>query len=159
MRMTQAEVDRLNSKPRKVSVSDCCDGLLLIHAAREGTQCYVCSICKKPSNFVRKYPKAAASEGCDDESELHAEIRAECRRRGWICLGGSMAHRTRRVEGEPDFLIVTEYLAVPNGILFIECKTKVGKLTPAQLAFHAHAQKLGHYIHIVRSFVEFLKLL
>jgi len=86
------------------------------------------------------------------EAELHEEIFAECRRRGWIALHGSMAERTCRTLGEPDFVI----LADGGRVLFVECKTRTGKLSPAQAALKFHAEKLGHTVHVVRSLEEFL---
>lgn len=92
------------------------------------------------------------SRGTKSERSLHAEIFDECRRRGWIALHGSMAERTHRTAGEPDFVI----LADAGRVFFIECKSAIGKLTVDQLAMRAHAAKLGHKIHIVRSMGEFL---
>ena len=89
------------------------------------------------------------------EAELHEEIFDECRTRGWIALHGSMAERTCRTLGEPDFTI----LADGGRVLFVECKTRTGKLSPAQAALKFHAEKLGHTIHVVRSLEEFQKLL
>ena len=89
------------------------------------------------------------------EAELHEEIFDECRRRGWIALHGSMAERTCRTLGEPDFVI----LAGAGRVLFVECKTRTGKLSPAQAALKHHAEKLGHTIHVVRSLDDFLNLL
>ena len=92
--------------------------------------------------------------GVPRESELHEEIFAECRRRGWIALHGSMAERTCRTLGEPDFVI----LADGGRVLFVECKTKTGKLSPAQAALKFHAEKLGHTVHVVRSLEQFLEV-
>jgi len=99
-------------------------------------------------------PSAGAS-GVSREAELHEEIFDECRARGWIALHGSMAERTCRTLGEPDFTI----LADGGRVLFVECKTRSGKLSPAQAALKFHAEKLGHTIHLVRSLEEFQKLL
>ena len=93
--------------------------------------------------------------GVSREAELHEEIFDECRRRGWIALHGSMAERTCRTLGEPDFVI----LAGAGRVLFVECKTRTGKLSPAQAALKHHAEKLGHPIHVVRSLDDFLNLL
>ena len=98
--------------------------------------------------------QTVAKSGCDKESELHEKIFAECRRRGWIALHGAMSERTHRTAGEPDFTILLNGL-----VLFIECKTRIGKLSSAQVAMIHHAKRLGHTIHVVRSFEEFLKLL
>lgn len=88
------------------------------------------------------------------ESDLHDEIEKYCRQKAWICFHGSMAHRTMRTKGENDF-----HCLLPNGIvLFVECKTKTGKLTPEQLGLSLWMEKLGHKMHVVRSFKEFLIL-
>ena len=89
------------------------------------------------------------------EARLHEEIFDECRQRGWIALHGSMAERTCRTLGEPDFVI----LADGGRVLLVECKSRSGKLSPAQAALKHHDEKLEHTIHVVRSLGEFLKLL
>jgi len=89
------------------------------------------------------------------EADLHAQIFDECRRRGWIALHGSMAERTHRTAGEPDFVLIAD----GGRVLFIECKTRTGKLSMAQQAMIAHAAKLGTTIYVIRSMEEFLKLL
>lgn len=85
------------------------------------------------------------------EGNLHDEILVECRNRGWIAFHGSMAHRTYRTEGEPDFII----LAAAGRTIAVECKARMGKLSPAQIGIIAWAKKLGHTIHVVRSMAEF----
>lgn len=97
----------------------------------------------------------AANEGVERESDLHSAIVEHCRRAGWIPLHGSMASPTRRTEGEPDFVI----LADAGRVLFVECKSRTGKLSPAQVAFSAHAAHLGHAFHVVRSYAEFLDVI
>lgn len=87
-----------------------------------------------------------------DESDLHEQIFAECRKRQWIAFHGSMAERTHRTEGEPDFLILCQ----GGRQLLVECKSRKGKLSPAQLAIKTWASQLGHTVHVVRSFEEFL---
>ncbi len=89
------------------------------------------------------------------EASLHEAIFDECRRRGWIALHGSMAERTCRTLGEPDFVI----LADGGRVLFVECKSRAGKLSPAQAALKHHAGKLGHPVQVVRSLEEFIQLL
>ena len=69
-------------------------------------------------------------------------------------MHGSMAERTCRTLGEPDFVI----LADGGRVLFVECKTKTGKLSPAQAALKFHAEKLGHTVHVVRSLEQFLEV-
>jgi hypothetical protein len=94
------------------------------------------------------------TRGVEVEAELHSQILEECRRRGWKALHGSMVHRTHRTPGEPDFVV----LADQGRVLFIECKTKDGKLSMEQRQLRAHANKLGHEVHVVRSLDEFLRI-
>lgn len=86
------------------------------------------------------------------EYDLHTKIFAECRRRGWIALHGAMSESTHRTLGEWDFTVVADH----SRVFFIECKSASGKLRPAQAALIAQARKLGHQVHVVRSFLEFL---
>jgi hypothetical protein len=66
-----------------------------------------------------------------------------------------MAHRTHRTLSEPDFII----LASNGRTFFIEAKSKIGKLTPGQLGVKLLAEKLGHAIHTVRSFDQFIAII
>lgn len=97
---------------------------------------------------------AAAEAGCDNERDLHDRILAECRRRQWIVFHGSMGIATHRTPGEPDFIILA-----PGRVLLIECKTRTGKLTPEQEGLIRWAARLGHHIHVIRSFDQFLQLI
>ena len=106
-----------------------------------------------PNLFLPRSSALRAGTACPvSERKLHEEIFDECRRRGWIALHGSMAERTCRTLGEPDFTI----LADRGRVLFVECKSRTGKLSPAQAALKYHAEKLGHRVNVVRSFEEFL---
>lgn len=91
----------------------------------------------------------------ESESDLHAAIGNECRRRGWLFFHGSMAHRTSRVLGEPDFQIYADH----GRSFLIEAKSAKGKLRPAQLAIKCWAAKLGHTVHVVRSMAEFYEVI
>jgi hypothetical protein len=112
-----------------------------------------------PDLFGQAAEKPAAvgspAGGSDREADLHETIMDECRTMGWIVLHGSMAGRTGRTLGEPDFVI----LAREGRVLLIECKTRTGKLSPAQQALKFHAETLGHTVHVVRSLREFHELL
>ena len=107
-----------------------------------------------PHLFVTRSPERGARNGVQREAGLHEEIFDECRRRGWIALHGSMAERTCRTLGEPDFVI----LAGGGRVLFVECKSRSGKLSPAQAALKHHAEKLGHTVQVVRSLEAFLRI-
>lgn len=102
---------------------------------------------------ARRSNIAVNSDGVDDESELHEQIRQFCaaQPQPWICLHGSVRHRTHRTIGEFDFIILMD-----NGnTLLVECKSRHGKLSTEQAALSAWATKLGHHPHVVRSMAEF----
>lgn len=90
----------------------------------------------------------------EDESELHNQIIDYCNSKGWGYLHGSMAARTHRTLGEPDFVI----LAHGSQLRLVECKSKNGKLSNYQQAFIAQAKRNGHVVHVVRSVEEFTVL-
>ena len=94
----------------------------------------------------------ASVESC--ESKLHDRIVMHCRYSNWIPLHSRMDERTGRFLGEPDFTI----LADSGRLFFIECKSAKGKLSMQQQALHAWAAKLGHKVHVVRTFAEFLEV-
>lgn len=101
-----------------------------------------------PASGIRHQEFANEAER---ESELHREIMRECQVRGWFYFRGSMAHRTYRTVGEPDFII-----CLPNGCtLYIEAKSRAGKLSAEQGALHTWLAKLGHTVHVVRSIEAF----
>lgn len=87
----------------------------------------------------------------DRERDLHNEIHAHCRAHGWVALHGSMAAATHRTAGEPDFVIV-----MPGKVLFVECKAKGGKLTPAQAAMKFHLETLNANYLLACSMADFL---
>ncbi len=126
---------------------------------------------RKVAGNFKKPVEVAPGKGVEREADLHEQIFAECRRRGWIPLHGAMSERTHRTAGEPDFVILAEkdlsgfdedgieHSKFEPCIYLVECKTRTGKLSPAQTALHHHANKLGHTVHVVRSMEEFLKLI
>ena len=102
---------------------------------------------------ARNAPKRTATESAVEcESDLHDAIYDYCTSRGWLPIHGRMDVRSTITKGAPDFIILSE-----GSIFFVECKTKSGKCSEDQLAFHAHARRLGHTVHIVRSLSEFLE--
>lgn len=97
-------------------------------------------------------PQAAINQ---KEQKLHEEIQQEVARRGW-----QIVHHPRFdipsscVVGSPDFII----FAADGRVISVECKTGTGKLSLDQRAQIAHAEHLGHKIHVVRSFADFLAI-
>ena len=110
----------------------------------------------------RKDAKAAQASGIRNpasdaarEADLHHDIMRECDLRGWKYFRSSMAHRTHRTVGEPDFII-----CLPRGFtLFIEAKSAAGKLSAEQRALHTWLAKFGHVVHVVRNIESFRAVL
>lgn len=88
------------------------------------------------------------------EVNLHDKIAAECRRRGWAYVHSRMDAPTTTAKGVCDFVIA----ASRGRTLWIECKSRTGKQTPAQLGFALQCERQGHAVHVVRSFQEFLNV-
>jgi hypothetical protein len=102
----------------------------------------------------RQHKQGLASEGVEKESDLHAQVVAECKRRGWICMRGSMAEPTARPIGEWDATI----LADGGRVLFVEMKRKGGKLSPEQAGMIQWAGNLGHRVHVIYNLEQFIEL-
>jgi len=97
---------------------------------------------------------APPSVGIDRESDLHADVESELIHRGWLYFHGSMARKTYRTAGEPDFII-----CAPGGrLIMVECKARNEKQETAQLGVALHAERLGHKVWVVRNFREFLNV-
>ncbi len=110
-------------------------------------------------NNAKVAAKRGIKSACPDdavtrEADLHFAIMAECRRRRWQYLHGSMSQETSRTLGEPDFVLLCDQ----GRVFFIECKSKQGKLSPVQQAFKHAAEFNGHKIHVIRSMTEFLQI-
>jgi hypothetical protein len=104
--------------------------------------------------YSSQHIQKVLAEPFQDESALHNEIICYCMEKGWQYLHGSMATRTHRTRGEPDFII----LAHGSQLRMVEVKSKTGKLSTDQQGFIAHAKKNGHVVHVIRSMQEFEKL-
>lgn len=92
------------------------------------------------------------SKGVEDETNLQNDIAEECRRRGWICFRGSMAHRTHRTIGEPDCIVATD----DGRTIYVEAKSKRGKLTPAQNAIVAWLEHNKQRVVVVKTLAQFV---
>ena len=90
----------------------------------------------------------------ESERDLQNEIIKCCQSNQWPIFRGSMAHRTFRNVGEPDFHVIIPW----NQHLMIECKSRKGKLTTEQLGVKMQLEMVGCPVHVVRSLSEFLEL-
>lgn len=89
----------------------------------------------------------------DVESNLHDEILAYCRQHHCYVVHSRMDRATTNAVGVPDFIV-----ALPGGrTIWIEAKSKKGKLTPAQNGVRIALNSLGHRWACVRNFGEFLE--
>lgn len=105
---------------------------------------------------AKEHPLVVSKEGAvTDESDLHDDIKGECRLRGWIPFSGSMAHKTKRTVGEPDFIIATD----DGRTLYVECKTRTGKITPAQQATLHWLLHNKQIAFVVTSIEEFRRII
>lgn len=106
---------------------------------------------------LRKFNPPTAPLSRDDapESELHNKIMAYCDSKGWLYRRDRMDKRTTGPVGFPDFVIFMDH----GKAVFIECKRRGGKPTPAQMATICWARKLGFIAEVVESLEGFLKVI
>ncbi len=90
-------------------------------------------------------------EPAKHESDLHDEIIAFCRSKGWYYIHSRTDRPTTNQVGCPDFCIVMD----GGRIVFLEVKRPGSKPTPAQAATIAWLRKLGASAHIVHDMQEF----
>lgn len=97
------------------------------------------------------------------EGDLHDDIIAYCKARGWLYVHSRMDQKTTTAVGVSDFIIFYKAFSKvsPKGwpkLALIECKRPGKKQSPAQLAWAAHALKNGFKVHVVVSMEEFVKI-
>lgn len=91
-------------------------------------------------------------DAAEDESSLQDQIIKDIRGRGWWVVFSRMDLPTTNPLGTPDLICFAD----KGRVLIIEAKSKHGKLRPAQLGVKLALEKLGHTVHIVRGFAEYL---
>lgn len=101
-------------------------------------------------NMPKRRLPDAPHDAVPDESDLHDQIEAECRRQGWVSIHSRMDRPTTTACGVCDFIIIAR-----GEVFFFECKSRSGKLSISQLGFIAAMEKNGRTVHVVRSFNEF----
>lgn len=95
-------------------------------------------------------PLDSGKPGEGVERDLHDEIIALCRSRGWYYIHSRMDRASTVAVGAPDFVI-----ALPGGrTVWLECKRKGSKPTPAQNAAISHLKHLDHTCLVVFSIEE-----
>ncbi len=94
-----------------------------------------------------------ADEGT--ESELQSKIKLFCKQKGWPILSFPKTPKIKRFlpPGWPDDTII-----MPHKVLFLEDKTKTGRLSTEQKLMKSMFRYLGHEIHEVKSYKAFLDI-
>ncbi len=108
------------------------------------------------ARLTKKLPDIMAP-GCDDERVLQDEIAAYCNNQfpKWKFIRCRMDQPSTIAVGAQDFTIF-----LPGGRVFcIECKAGNKKRTPEQDGWALEMSKLGHEVHLIRSFDRFLEIL
>lgn len=109
-------------------------------------------------NKPKREPDATPEAFYGKESELHSQIEEELKRRQWLYIHSRTDKRTTTAKGIPDFAIFPRLSHNDDRrAVFVECKTRLGKLTPEQQAFKVVAEISGYGFHVCRTFQEFLK--
>lgn len=103
---------------------------------------------------AKRVPESADRNAVEREADLHRQIIAECARRGWMVIHSRFDVPSNLQPGTADFVIIRG----GGKVLMVEAKARNNKLSPAQQAMAAWAAKLGHEIHVVRSFERFLEI-
>jgi len=111
-----------------------------------------------PSLFTGEHritPETIEPIAPSTERQLHDQIIAHCRANGWYYVHSRMDQRTTIKVGCPDFII-----ALPHGkVLWLECKSKTGKLSDQQAGTIYALNALDHDVYVIRSMPEFLSVL
>lgn len=91
--------------------------------------------------------------GVDRESDLHNDIAAYCRSKGWVVVSSRFGKPSMNKAGVADFIIFAS-----NGrVIVAEAKTRTGKQSSEQKGFQMMLEINGHRYHLVRSMADFLE--
>ena len=100
-----------------------------------------------PHLFDVGRPTIRQNRMVERERDLHDQIEALCRARGWLYVHSRMDAPSTIAVGHPDFTMF-----LPGAMtVFLECKRPGEKATTEQLAKLAHARKLGFTAEIVED--------
>ena len=101
-----------------------------------------------------RLPKMSA-DPVEKESDLHDDIIRFCRAHGLYYVHSRMDRATTQAKGVSDFVI-----AVEGGLtVWIEAKSKRGKVTTEQLATIAFLKRLGHAAAICYNMADVIDLI
>jgi len=106
---------------------------------------------------ARKPKPVSKGKPVDRESDLHESIMSYCNSQWprWKFRHARMDRATTETLGTEDFTIF-----LPRNItLHFECKKKGGKLTDDQQIWRKELSMLGHEVHVIQSFEDFLNVI
>ncbi len=107
-----------------------------------------------PPSAIAKGIVRSATQTAQSEAKLHDEILTYCRSKGWRVVHSRMDRPSTSGVGSPDFVV-----AVDGGrTIWVEAKTRKGKLTTEQEAWLMALKALGHHAWVVRSLSEFVEM-
>ena len=107
------------------------------------------------AKFAPRKPTEFTPVDAGQEAGLHRQILDWCRDNHCAVIHSHMHRKSSQTPGSPDFAI-----AAPGGrTLWVECKTKAGKVDEEQRVWHFLAERHEHTVHVVRSFEEFLSVI
>jgi hypothetical protein len=103
----------------------------------------------------RESGQPVPEDAVDRESELHSAILAWCNQQvpQPAVKHDRMDKASRSTPGSPDFIIFWR-----GRVIIPECKTRDGKVSPAQAIWHHLAKANGFTVSIVRSMSDFLAI-
>lgn len=105
---------------------------------------------------MRKPVSDVPEDASVKELPLHDKIIEHCdaQRPRWKYIRANPVVKSTIKKGAQDFTVF-----LPGGVtLCIECKSRDGKLDPEQRIWAREMEMLGHHVHLVRSYSEFLSL-
>lgn len=101
-------------------------------------------------------PQPPPDAATDEVQELHYPIIAWCKQH-LVEVPYIRARSDREStigKGAPDFTIFYQ-----GRVYLFECKSRTGKTTPEQLAWHLKAERQGFQVHVIQSFGQFLDII
>lgn len=122
------------------------------------TSDYIAMLTRLDKNKVRDQPTSADVRTSQRESTLHDQIIEYCNSQWpkFKYIHARMDKRSTIQVGAPDFCPIF----LPGGkIIIFECKRQGEKCTPEQLAWHKELEMLGHTVHVIYTFSQFLDAL
>ena len=110
---------------------------------------------KQALKLKLKSESSIPDDACKLERDLHEQTTAELRRRKLYFVHSRMDKPATNQIGVPDYIV-----AMPGGkTMWLELKSKTGKLSPEQQAAKHMLEMSGHRHEVVRGFSQLLEVL